>query len=107
MSVILSKAKDLGLGATDSAAEVLRFAQDDNLRGAASRPLDPAARGVAGEHVHDAALAEADDLPPRGNLHAVDQLAAPVHDVIDRSCRAGTRGGRANPEVAVGVAARA
>ena len=86
------------------------YALDDSQGrrvGSAVRALDPAAGRVARQHVDDAALAEADDLAAGRDLNAIDQLALPIDHVVDRAGdRAGARGRRANPEVAVGVAAR-
>ena len=36
-------------------------------------------------------------------MHAVDQLAFAIHDVVDRARRACARRRRANPEIAVGI----
>src|SRR5689334_3407293 len=71
------------------------------------RPLEPRTRIVASHHVDHATLPEAHDLPATRDLNTIDQLAFRSDNVVDRaSNRAGTSGARANPQIAVGVAAR-
>src|SRR3954464_13266883 len=47
--------------------------------------LDASGARVTGEEVHDSARAKSNQGPTLRKLDLVDQLALPVHDVVDRA----------------------